>query len=422
LQNTPIPIAMAAQRCGTVFWESYLLDRFSSSILGRPFAVEDEAISVNVPTSSVGKVFSHLLLIGRITSHMHNSMYHPTFQNKTLHTGFSFDKTSSLTGHTGPTNALLHLRVFHSRLQRWKIEAPVHESPTCVYETAGYFEMTFHEARLLLFRAVIHELPEGQLEIRRRLSWLCNQAAQKILVSFGKIKGYNLLSYKRSLARLILISGLMVVSTIKMRPLHASTRHEGQSHSDIDVEFWLKDIALDSTTYLPDPVTCSTALKSCEQNLFYFASSIPEVLAYAQLFRKLRSEAETILGPHPAYEAEGGGLALSEGRPTAVIAPLETYERIQNEWQHGFIRPDATSQHPDLSVSAQFATNTILDTTILNQTLEADSARDFGFGIIDGDSLWTSPNEPWMEGIDGDISGMIWDTAMPWHWSPFTNP
>lgn len=153
---------MVAQRYRHVFWEGYLLDRFSSSILGRPFAVKDEAISVDVPSGSSDKVFQLFLRIGRITSHMHNSMYHPRLQNNTTYTDPRPDETSEL-DKLGPSDALSHLRVFHAQLQRWNLEAPVHESPTCVYEKAGYFEMVFQESRLWLFRAVIHELPEVQL-------------------------------------------------------------------------------------------------------------------------------------------------------------------------------------------------------------------------------------------------------------------
>ncbi|KAH7085973.1 hypothetical protein BKA63DRAFT_598553 [Paraphoma chrysanthemicola] len=422
-QGMSFPAPMVAHQCRLVFWESYLLDRFSSSILGRPFAVEDEAIDVEVPGSSFGKAFDHLLHIGRITSQMHISILHPTFRNKNPYTGSTPDKTPDIAEFPGSMNALSHLRRFHSHLQRWKLETPTYELPRCVYETTEFFEMTFQESRLCLFRAVLHELPEDQLEIKLRLSHLCHQAAQNILACFSSIKDTNLLAHDRSMARLILISGLMIISSIKMQSLHGSKQNEVQSHSDIDVNFWLKDIALDSAGDLQDPITCSRALESCAKNLSCFASSIPEVSAYAQLFERLRSEAETILRLHPARQREmiSQTLLLEDGS-IAAVAAAEASQHHQNDWSHSFTRADGTLHDLDPSMFAQFTTtSTNPGPVMLEQTLGADTTRNLGGEVIEGESLWSFPNGPWMEGIDGDISGMIWDTAVPWQWSPFTN-
>jgi hypothetical protein len=361
--------------------------------------VEDTAIDVDVPSSHFGEVFNHMLRIGGITSNMHISIYHPTVQNQAPHTDSSVDKSSDLHGSLGSMNALSRLRKFHSQLQTWRLEAPTYDPSACVYETAQFFDMTFQESRLWLFRAVIYALPEGQLKLRHHLSLLCYQAAQGILVSFSRIRGNNLLSCNRSLARLILISGLMIVSTIKMQASQGTKDSGAKSYSNIDVDFWLKDVGLDEAAYEPDLTACFAALDLCARNLSWFALSMPEVESYIQLFERLRAEAEIIRRTDPGHEREEINQTLSDG----------------------FVRHDGPLQELGPSTPAQFVlSSAVSEETLLEQTLEVDT-RNNGCEVIGGDTLLSFSNEPWMEGIDGDISGLIWDTTMPWQWSPFTN-
>lgn len=404
-----------------VFWESYLLDRFSSSILGRPFAVEDEAIDV-APDSSSGEVFNHLLQMGRITSDMHNAIYHPTFRTEPPHTSSSFGKIKDPAGLPSSMNALFYLRKFHSQLRNWSLEAPTFEAPTCVYEKAEFSEMILQESRLSLFRAVIHELPESQLEIKRRLSVLCHVAAQRILECFSSIKGNNLLSHNRSLARLILISGLMIISTAKMQDGDCSRKEQGQSHSEIDVDFWLDDIASVSSTYSPDPTTSFAALDTCEESLTWLASSMPEVSTYARLFRRLRSTMGTTLLPPPAHESEETNVALSHERLTASVHATEMSQHYQSDGRCSDGQADLAlwgRSAPTMAHSA--TTSAISGQAALESTLNIHTFGDLGCELSEDGALWSLSNEPWMEGIEGDLSGLIWDTTMPWQWSPSTN-
>ena len=75
-----------------------------------------------------------------------------------------------------------------------------------------------------------------------------------------------------------------------------------------------------------------------------------------------------------------------------------------------------------LGLHEQQATGgTALD-DLLSNMYQGDHMPSNNDGVLLGNDAFLSfPYAPWMEEIDGDISGFIWDTAIPWQGSPFAN-
>ncbi|PSN74840.1 hypothetical protein BS50DRAFT_540411 [Corynespora cassiicola Philippines] len=368
-QGTQCPTITTAgsQRCGRVFWESYLLDRFASSMLGRPFTIDDSLIDVELPNEPSESVFNHLVRLGRITSTIHASAYcqFPRAPN-------SLDNPD-----------IMMLRNFHAQLKAWRHQAPVFEASHCFYSTQEFFELTYQEARLWLFRVAINHLPARSSNMRDKLLLLCLQAAQRIIECFNILWQTNLATYSRAFMRLILVSGLITVSVIKIQ-MHTGRNHPKEhSDSDVGIDTWLEDIGLDTSTCFPALSACRDTLEKAGKILSWLAIQMPDVSAYAQIFETLNGEVDTLSSNTWARSAQ----------PSSPLESAQLSELTEDP-----ISVLGNQQIPGIS--------------------HGDGLLPDVDGLLGNDTFWSFTDAAWMGEIEDNISGFIWDTMMPWQGSP----
>jgi len=336
-------------------------------MLGRPFAIDDSVIDVDLPSETSEPVFNHLARLGHITSTMHVSIYH-----------------QDTAAQNAPNNTdIMALRNFHTQLTLWRLEAPTFDSFTCFYETHEFFELTYQESRLWLFRAAINKLPVGSSNMRDKLLSLCLQAAQRIIACFNTLWRNNLATYSRAFTRLILVSGLITVSVIKMQICTQTTQPKEPSGSDVDIDCWLGDLGLDSSTSAPTLSACRETIDTAGKILVWLAAQMPDVSAYAQIFDTLKREVE-MLGPD---------MGTNQAR---------------------YLYPNQLAQSNGPFGGSTFGPD---DQQTIDDPTVDDLLMDSG-DLLGNDTFWSFTEAPWMEEIDDNISGFIWDTIMPWQGSP----
>ncbi|KAH7303154.1 hypothetical protein B0I35DRAFT_517479 [Stachybotrys elegans] len=137
-----------------VLWESYLLDRFSSSTLGQPFTIDDALIQVDVhqpvPPSSGTSVFNWLVGMGGLSSEIDLAM-----DERRAALGRLPKYTASPDSLLEHGETLRLLRTSHAKLNSWRKAAPFIRGTNCLFEAPEFFEMTYQEERLRLIRVAI---------------------------------------------------------------------------------------------------------------------------------------------------------------------------------------------------------------------------------------------------------------------------
>ncbi|KAM0325174.1 hypothetical protein ACHAQA_007713 [Verticillium albo-atrum] len=427
------------QRARKVFWESYLLDRFSSSTLGRPFAIADAAISTEFPTEAPRFEFDHseqpsgmgpassrsetaifiwLIQLGQITSGIHYSMHQRNPSQKDSPPFFSGISQGNplLDRAIGTSDIFSQLRHFHGQLQDWRRAAPSFEPPTCLFETQQYFELTYQERRMWLIRAAIDKLPGKVSSPPESLTRPCLQAACSIINCFHELKRRKLVTFTRAFTHLIFVASLVVVSVMNLQ-MHNAGHREDWTLSEVDVDHWLTGLD-DGSPQLTSQEAWET-LSTAGDILAWFAEQMPDVAVYTRFFEALKHEVERLRARRRRHGARGTAqLTSSAPEPPPISGPsLEDQQRISYE-RAGRDMPSSVPSHvcqPPLS----------MDPGAIDPFDLSPYTMQSGYGdIVSGDTLalqdsyWPFPSVLGMEGIDSGISGYIWDMMPPWEGSP----
>ncbi|KAI3577538.1 hypothetical protein IWW34DRAFT_879164 [Fusarium oxysporum f. sp. albedinis] len=389
------------QQCQKVFWEAYLLDRFSSRTLGRPFAIADRLISTDIPNSIPSpheegiSVFQWLIGIGRLSSQIHSAME----ERRPNSASFSVGPSATSTPDLG--EVLCQLRGFHHDLGSRHESAPFFDNPSCLFETREFFELTYQEERLRLIRATIEVLGSKTMLPPDVLLEPCLQAARAIICSFAALRGLNMITFSRAYMHLIFTAALVIVVVLETR-IH---RQDGPSHktrsSGIDAEEWLRDLVDDR--WNAEARDIWNDLSVAGSLLSWFADSMPDMAVYNQFFQSLRHHLETAgsSGEQPTQlvlESAAPGYETHSSRNTP---PSDTSNAENNA---------ALNRGDQLDMGGM----NILDLTSIQIGNPQLSALSEG-GMPEG---WPLAYVLGVEGISAGLSEFVWDTVVPWEESP----
>ncbi|KAL3440445.1 fungal-specific transcription factor domain-containing protein [Aspergillus insuetus] len=215
-----------------VFWECYVIDRYSSITLDRPLAIADRDIRVLLPVNANDdeieaaegsvpdldifqvsprsqvettdlSVFFLCIRLRQITSKIHS-----LFQYKKPS---SADATGSLSSLTAPGRIYTNLYRLLQELDDWRRSVPFLEHPRCLYESQDFYDLRWMRERLLLVRKTMDLIPRrGHLPPRDLLT-LCSQYATGTITVFCRLYESQRLTYTRSYFQTLFTAGLSVV-------------------------------------------------------------------------------------------------------------------------------------------------------------------------------------------------------------------
>jgi hypothetical protein len=160
-----------------VFWQFYLIDRYSSTTLDRPFLIDDNDISTKFPVEASDEeleaansqvqsldsfefkrepdiqnemtVFFVSVRLRQVSSHIQTEF------SKLRRRIFSSPSKHLLAGHIHVVmNKLL------KELQDWRNRTPIIQEPSCLYETQEWYDLLIARERLSVLRRAIDLVPK----------------------------------------------------------------------------------------------------------------------------------------------------------------------------------------------------------------------------------------------------------------------
>ncbi|KAI6750569.1 hypothetical protein HG530_014850 [Fusarium avenaceum] len=388
------------QRCLRVFWDSYLLDRLSSCTLGRPFALEDNAIEAGLPENGDHatnlRAFSWLVSLSQTTSRIHCSMD----EQRCITNNDAYQPLQTLNNRSTSRMRKMYalLRRFQTEMKALRETAPSSENPTSIYEAEDFFELSYQERRLCPFEPML------------------SQAACGIINSFSKLKDANLITFTRPHMHSIFIASLVVVA---IKHAHESGAcQEANSTSSVDLEYWLDGLSDGSCTEAhTDSVE---VIRKARDILSWLATGMPDLAIYARVFSTIEQDLGTSNCQNDQQECPTDGQARSSNtriRQQAVSGSAQSPSR-----RYPFGRRE-DCELPDMNGS--------IEPTILgfNETLDIALNEQEVLGIMQHEyvGLQATNNVMWplsdffgAENLDPNLSNFVWDITLPWDVSPTT--
>ncbi|KAK8088765.1 hypothetical protein PG997_003726 [Apiospora hydei] len=162
-----------------IFWECYISDRYSSGVLGRPFAISENDITVELPIDAADETITDAMLTGtalsdvplnadgrptelsvfvfcirlrRITSRIHSAFY--SGRGLSPIDGDAIPSSQVSSGHV-----YVLLYQFLGELGTWRRDAPTFPEPRSLYERTEWYDFLLEKDKLLLVRGAIHTAP-----------------------------------------------------------------------------------------------------------------------------------------------------------------------------------------------------------------------------------------------------------------------
>ncbi|KAK5109655.1 hypothetical protein LTR62_006777 [Meristemomyces frigidus] len=224
------------QHCRRIFWECYVLDRYSSTTLGRPFSIADSDIHVKLPVPFADDeverqpldtlhrlsktpdpniepgpmdVFILCINLRRITSRIYDTF-------------FTGNQSVKLDAWSMTATADIHVK-FHALLQdleTWRQSAPVFLQPECLYQRPQWYDFMLEKERNFLVRGVIDTLPQQDGAPPGQLIDLCLDSASKVIRLYADMYIAKHINCTRTYFQVLFTAGLSLVyfTSIKKMP------------------------------------------------------------------------------------------------------------------------------------------------------------------------------------------------------------
>jgi hypothetical protein len=267
-----------------------MIDRYSSTTLNRPFAIQDSDIEIGFPIDvddeviiassrlypnvdafaatyspiapAAMSVFLHCVRLRQISSRIHTDF--SKLMAKTADK--DHPKALLLTGHVYTTvNQLL------SDLKQWRSMAPYFEFPQCQYERQEWYDLLHAREQLQLVRRAVDLVPKQNGTPPTPMLDLCRVSAIRVIELYGTQYHAGSVTYTRSYFQLMFTAGLSTIFCVTVS----------------------KDM---NNTILQE---CINAMKMCERTLEDMAEKLPDAKHYMITFGALHRNLISKLGDVP---------------------------------------------------------------------------------------------------------------------------
>jgi hypothetical protein len=372
------------QKQRRIFWECYILDRYSSGILGRPFAIADDDISVELPVladddalkaadvaslSAISgvtppsptevSVFVFYIRLRRISSCIHTEF----FNGRRKH-------PNSAQGTPMPFISAGYVQVmvqdFLAQLYAWRRSAPVFTTPKSLYERPEFYDFLLEKDKLSLVRAAMHVAPK--LRNNAPPSDLLVQAllsATRVIILYSNMLATSYITWTRSYFQGIFTAGLSILYCINM----GSPNEPPPS---------------------PDAACPTETLQLCSETLHSFEREMPDVRSFAVMFDELKDAVIRKVQGHPDDNVADGHTSLTA---TAAHRGIDAHQGTPTPQMHLFI-PNVT----DHSSSTPMGID--LNTSYFNP-----------FPVEPAGLDWPVITEEFMENLEAGLGEYAWGFA-----------
>jgi len=336
-----------------LFWSCYTLDRQTSIVLGRPFAISDRQIDAELPLD-INDPATTAVLSQDISSTIPNlsSFIHMTrlrrIESKIFDEIYRIDEQAFISE--------IQINSMISELDSWRASAPLaHPDSHQIYETENYYELYYHKAIRLLIQSRI--LDSGFHD-----QWLkvCIRSCGQICQIYKRFHQKFAIGYTHMAVHSIFVAGITILYCL-----------------------WVNRSLFGIST-MNDIRACSTVL-------FILAERKPDTRKYRDVFEALATAVMDIV------ESESVGSRPSlNGSPGSIVNTVQ-YDLAPGESQMlaqmtGFARRE--QQVPSRMIN-------IVDQR--SRGLEIPPVSGIGPDVI-----WNDASENF------DMSGLVQDQESPW--------
>ncbi|TLD21359.1 hypothetical protein PspLS_09268 [Pyricularia sp. CBS 133598] len=310
-----------------IFWECYISDRHSSGILGRPFAIAEADIAVDLPVdvgddaitraSQDGKtslsqlapreptaeptevsVFIFCIRLRRISSNIHSTFYSgrgvsPVDGSDCTTTAAATPGASTTSHITTSGHVYVQLHRFLDELAAWRRDAPTFPSPRSLYERSEWYDFLLEKDRLLLVRGAIHRAPRRSHDRPPEdLLSMCNGCAARVVELYDGMLRDGHITWTRGYFQVIFAAGLSIIYCVSLG-LHRKAGGVG----GIEV-----------------PETTRRTLSLCSDILMAFKREMPDAGRFAVVFGILKDH---LLRDHGSSLPTVASTGATTGAPLA---------------------------------------------------------------------------------------------------------
>ena len=265
-----------------IFWDCYVHDRYSSGILGRPFAVAEEDITVKLPV----EVSDEDLLFAQATSLNDPSLQYSTKPNSAsvfrfvvtlrrlttrISNCFFSSRPQTQTSRRSIADAgrvKMEFNSFMDALAQSRSQAPVFQEPKSLYERPEWYDFLVEKDRLTLIRGAIAQMPVDGLHPPRGLLQMCLDCAVAVIELYTKLFSRGQITWTRSYFQILFTSGLSIMYAMSILK-HERPLDQGQ---------------------LNGFARASQALSSASDTMKIFVGEMPDAGRFAVVFEALMKQ------------------------------------------------------------------------------------------------------------------------------------
>ncbi|KAL0931565.1 Zn(II)2Cys6 transcription factor [Colletotrichum truncatum] len=229
LDDRPRQSLLRTQMERRVFWQFYMIDRYSSTLLGKPFAIDDHDIETGFPADANDEdlvaanqsirdlaefQMSHVSLEPNEMSVFFTSIRLRQISSK-IHTEFSKlarNHSEPSQNHLAPGHIYTTLGCLMQELQKWRDHAPNFQQPKCLFESQDWYDLLLAREQLYLVRRAIDLLPKRDSKIPRHVSILYLRTALSTIRVYSTLFQHRpLITHTRSYFHMMFTAGLSVM-------------------------------------------------------------------------------------------------------------------------------------------------------------------------------------------------------------------
>ncbi|KAK4504885.1 hypothetical protein PRZ48_002848 [Zasmidium cellare] len=266
-----------------VFWECYLHDRYSSGILGRPYAIAEEDITVQLPV----EVSEADLISANVSSLDDPSLQYFAKPNEVLAFRFivglrrviakitnHFHRAQTSSSRPGRTLAdAQRVRADFDRLlnelTQARSKAPIFDNPTSLYQRPEWYDFLYEKERLNLIRGALNQIPLDGFHPPKELLLSCLGCAVTVIELYMSLFSHGHITWMRSYFQILFTAGLSIMYSASFLSQNRVSAQHDQSELDL---------------------RATRALASASELMKMFVIEMPDAARFAMVFEVLMKQ------------------------------------------------------------------------------------------------------------------------------------
>lgn len=303
-----------------IFWDSYVHDRYSSGILGRPYAIAEQDIEVGPPIEAPEDFIAasdapslNQVDLSAVTKPNGFSVFLFVLRLRRLTTRVSTRFFSSRSQTTRHQHTIADIGRVKADLNRFLVEfdeiyatSPRFQHQGSLYERPQWYQFLVEKDKLTLIRGALAQMSIGGLPPPHSILDMCLRSAVDVIELYHNMFAKGWITWTRSYFQILFTSGLAIMHSLSLfKDTPLPSRREGASRM----------------------ARAAEALRTASELLQLFVMEMPDANRFARVFDALVKQ-----------------YLESRSRPSGGASPIARAADNLTD-AAGFLRPAAAAQN-----------------------------------------------------------------------------